>query len=80
MRREGYELEVGKPEVLTKTMNGNLLEPMEQLTVDCPEEFIGAVTQRVGARKGQMLRAVNHGTGRVRLIFRLPTRGLIGYR
>jgi len=80
IRREGYELEVGKPEVITKSVDGSLLEPMEQLTADCPEEFIGAVTQRVGARKGQMLRVVNHGTGRVRLVFKIPTRGLIGYR
>jgi GTP-binding protein len=80
MRREGYEMEVGKPEIITKEENGQTLEPMERLVVDCPEEFIGAVTQKVGARKGQMTKMVNHGTGRVRLEYRIPSRGLIGYR
>ncbi|MBI4590065.1 MAG: translational GTPase TypA [Candidatus Rokubacteria bacterium] len=80
MRREGYELEVGKPQIITHEETGGVLEPMELLVVDCPEEFIGAVTQKVGTRKGQMLRMVNHGTGRVRLEYRLPARGLIGYR
>jgi GTP-binding protein len=80
MRREGYELEVGQPEVLTRDEDGARLEPMERLVVDCPEEFIGVVTQKVGARKGQVLRLVNHGTGRVRLEYRIPARGLIGYR
>jgi len=67
MRREGYELEAGKPVVLTKQVDGRALEPMEHLVIDCPEEFIGVVTQKVGGRKGQMTRMVNHGTGRVRL-------------
>ncbi len=80
MRREGYELAVGKPEVLTKTVAGVLHEPMEHLVVDCPEEFIGAVTQKAGARKGRIVKLVNHGTGRVRLEFRIPSRGLIGFR
>jgi len=80
MRREGYELEVGQPEVLTREEAGLRQEPMERLVVDCPEEFIGIVTQKVGARKGQMTRMVNHGTGRVRLEYRIPARGLIGYR
>jgi GTP-binding protein len=80
MRREGYEMEVGKPEIITREENGQILEPMEHLVVDCPEEFIGAVTQKVGARKGQMTKMVNHGTGRVRLEYRIPSRGLIGYR
>ena len=80
MRREGYELEAGKPVVLTKQVDGRALEPMEHLVIDCPEEFIGVVTQKVGGRKGQMTRMVNHGTGRVRLEFRIPARGLIGYR
>ena len=80
MRREGYELEVGKPQIITREENGTVLEPMELLVVDCPEEFIGVVTQKVGTRKGQMLRMVNHGTGRVRLEYRIPARGLIGYR
>jgi GTP-binding protein len=80
MRREGYELEVGQPEVITREAEGERLEPMEHLVVDCPEEFIGIVTQKVGARKGQMVKMVNHGTGRVRLEYRIPARGLIGYR
>ncbi|MBI3029808.1 MAG: translational GTPase TypA [Candidatus Rokubacteria bacterium] len=80
MRREGYEMEVGKPRIITREENGTVLEPMELLVVDCPEEFIGAVTQKVGTRKGHMLKMVNHGTGRVRLEYRIPARGLIGYR
>jgi GTP-binding protein len=80
MRREGYEVEVGQPEVITRTDGGTVLEPMEHLVVDCPEEFIGIVTQKVGTRKGQMVKMVNHGTGRVRLEYRIPARGLIGYR
>ena len=80
MRREGYELSVGKPEVLTREIEGQRHEPMELLVVDCPEEFIGVVTQKVGVRRGHMTRMVNHGSGRVRLEFRLPSRGLIGFR
>ncbi len=80
MRREGFELAVGKPEVITRTVDGRLHEPMEQLVVDVPEEFIGVVTQKLGGRKGRMTKMVNHGTGRVRLEFRLPSRGLIGFR
>ena len=80
MRREGFELEVGKPQIITKDEGGVTLEPMEHLVVDVPEEFIGAVTQKLGPRKGQMMKMVNHGTGRVRLEYRLPSRGLIGYR
>ncbi len=80
MRREGFELSVGKPEVLTKEIEGQRHEPMEHLVVDCPEEFIGVVTQKVGVRRGRMTRMVNHGSGRVRLEFRLPSRGLIGFR
>jgi GTP-binding protein len=80
MRREGFEMEVGKPQIITKTVNGQTLEPMEHLVVDIPEEFIGAVTQKLGPRKGQMAKMVNHGTGRVRLEYRIPSRGLIGYR
>jgi GTP-binding protein len=80
MRREGFELEVGKPQIITRTEGGTTLEPMEHLVVDVPEEFIGAVTQKLGPRKGQMMKMVNHGTGRVRLEYRLPSRGLIGYR
>ncbi len=80
MRREGYELEVGQPEVITRTEDGQRLEPMEHLVVDCPEDYIGIVTQKVGARRGQMVKMTNHGTGRVRLEYRIPARGLIGYR
>ncbi len=80
MRREGYEVSVGKPEVLTREIGGQRHEPMEVLVVDCPEEFIGVVTQKVGMRRGRMTKMINHGTGRVRLEFRLPSRGLIGFR
>jgi GTP-binding protein len=80
MRREGYELEVGKPEIITRQQETRTLEPMEHLVVDVPEEFIGAVTQKIGPRRGVMTKMVNHGTGRVRLEYRLPSRGLIGYR
>jgi GTP-binding protein len=80
MRREGFELEVGKPQIITREEGDRTLEPMEHLVVDIPEEFIGAVTQKLGPRKAQMLKMVNHGTGRVRLEYRLPSRGLIGYR
>jgi len=80
MRREGYELSVGKPEVITRRIDGVLHEPMEQLIVDCPEDFIGVVTQKVGQRRGRMMKMTNHGTGRVRMEFRMPSRGLIGFR
>jgi GTP-binding protein len=80
MRREGFEMEVSKPQIITREEEGQTLEPMEHLVVDIPEEFIGAVTQKLGPRKGQMTRMVNHGTGRVRLEYLLPSRGLIGYR
>jgi GTP-binding protein len=80
MRREGFEVEVGKPEIITHQEDGRIREPMEHLVVDVPEEFIGAVTQKVGPRKGIMTKMVNHGTGRVRLEYRIPSRGLIGYR
>ena len=80
MRREGYELAVGKPEVLTRTVDGKLHEPMEQLVIDCPEDSLGGVTQKAGQRKGRLLNLVNHGSGRVRLEFRIPSRGLIGFR
>ena len=80
MRREGYEMSVGKPEAVTREIGGRTHEPMELLVVDCPEEYIGAVTQKVGARRGRMTHMVNHGTGRVRMEFRIPSRGLIGFR
>jgi GTP-binding protein len=80
MRREGFELSAGKPEVVTRTIDGRLHEPVENLVVDCPEEFIGVVTQRLGERRGRMMKMTNHGTGRVRMEFRVPSRGLIGFR
>ena len=80
MRREGYELQVSKPEAITREINGRTLEPIEAVVVDCPDEFIGVVTEALGRRKGQMTRMVNHGTGRVRLEFEAPSRGLIGFR
>jgi GTP-binding protein len=80
MRREGYELSVSQPETITKTINGKVHEPMELLVIDCPEEFIGAVTQKLGTRKGRMMKMSNHGHGRVRMEFRIPSRGLIGFR
>jgi GTP-binding protein len=80
MRREGFELCAGKPEVLTRQIDGQLHEPMELTIIDCPEEFIGPVTQRMGTRKGRMQKMSNHGSGRVRMEFRLPARGLIGFR
>jgi GTP-binding protein len=80
MRREGYELLVSRPEVITRTVDGIAHEPMERLVIDCPEDFVGVVTQKIGTRKGRMTNMVNHGTGRVRLEFRIPSRGLIGFR
>jgi GTP-binding protein len=80
MRREGYEVQVSKPEVITRRVNRELQEPLEQVVVDCPEEFIGVVTEALGRRKGQMTKMVNHGTGRVRMEFETPSRGLIGFR
>src|SRR6185369_14572167 len=80
MRREGYELMVGKPEILTKSIDGRLHEPVEMLIIDCPETFLGVVIEKLGTRKGKMVKMVNHGSGRVRLEFHVPTRGLIGLR
>jgi GTP-binding protein len=80
MRRESYELMVGKPEILTRTINGKLNEPVELLVIDCPEAFIGVVIEKLGSRKGKMHKMVNHGSGRVRLEFHVPSRGLIGLR
>ncbi len=80
MRREGYELAVGKPEILTKTIDHKLQEPVEDLIIDCPEAFIGVVIEKLGQRKGKMSKMVNHGSGRVRLEFLVPSRGLIGLR
>ncbi len=80
MRREGYELMVGKPEIVTKTVKGKVMEPVERLTVDIPEEFVGVVMEKLGMRKAEMQRMHNHGYGRVRMEFRVPSRGLIGLR
>jgi len=80
MRREGFELTVGKPQVVTKTVDGKVHEPYEHLTVDAPEEYLGAITQLLAARKGRMDNMANHGTGWVRMEFIVPSRGLIGFR
>jgi len=80
MRREGYELSVSMPETITREINGVLQEPMEHLVIDVPEEFTGVVTQQIGMRKGKMQKMQNNGHGRVRLEFRIPSRGLIGFR
>jgi GTP-binding protein len=80
MRREGFELTVGKPQVVVKTVDGKLQEPMERLTVDIPEEFLGVVTQLMALRKGRMEQMVNHGTGWIRMDYKVPSRGLIGFR
>ena len=82
MRREGYEVQVAKPEVITKRdeKTGELLEPIEQVVIDVPEEFIGVVTEALGRRKGAMSKMINNGSGRVRLEYEIPSRGLIGFR
>ncbi len=80
MRREGFELTVGKPQVVTKKVNGKTHEPFEHMTIDTPEEHLGAITQLMAARKGRMEGMVNHGTGWVRMEFIVPSRGLIGFR
>ena len=80
MRREGFELTVGKPQVVTKKVDGHTHEPIEALTIDAPEEFVGAITQLLAARKGRMDTMSNHGTGWVRMEFTVPSRGLIGFR
>ena len=80
MRREGFELSVGKPEIITRVIDGKTMEPVELLVIDCPEQFIGVVIEKLGSRKGKMSKMVNHGSGRVRLEFHIPSRGLIGLR
>ena len=80
MRREGYELMVGKPEIVTKRIDGKLMEPVEHLTVDIPEEFVGVVMEQLGSRKAEVANMHNHGYGRVRIEFRVASRGLIGLR
>ena len=80
MRREGFELTVGKPQVVTKIIDGKLNEPMERLTIDAPEDYLGVITQLMALRKGRMEQMVNHGTGWIRMDFKVPSRGLIGFR
>ncbi|MGD9251477.1 MAG: translational GTPase TypA, partial [Desulfobacterales bacterium] len=80
MRREGFELSVGRPEVIYKYDDGHKREPMEKLFIDCDDNFLGIVTEKLSARKGQMTGMTNHGSGRVRMIFSIPSRALIGYR
>jgi GTP-binding protein len=80
MRREGYEFAVGMPQVITKEVDGQTHEPYERTLIDVPDEFMGVVIEKMGGRKGQMTKMVNHGSGRVRLEFELPARGLVGYR
>jgi GTP-binding protein len=80
MRREGFELTVGKPQVVTRTIDGKLHEPFEAMTIDCPEEFVGAITQLMAGRKGRMEEMTNHAAGWVRMDFIVPSRGLIGFR
>jgi GTP-binding protein len=80
MRREGFEVQVSRPEIVTKEVNGQRLEPVEDLVIDVPEDHQGVVIAQVGGRKGTMTKMVNHGSGRVRMEFRIPARGLIGFR
>ncbi len=80
MRREGFELTIGRPQIIFKEKDGVTLEPIEHLFIDCDEKFTGVVTEKLSLRKGRMLNLVNHGTGRIRIEFSVPSRGLIGYR
>jgi GTP-binding protein len=80
MRREGFEITVGKPQVVTRVVGGTVQEPMERLTIDVPEDYVGVVTQLLGLRRGRLEQMVNHGTGWVRLEYLVPARGLIGFR
>src|SRR5262249_18549228 len=80
MRREGFELTVGKPQVVTREIDGRLHEPVERVAIDAPEEYVGVLTQLLALRKGRMEQMVNHGTGWVRLEYLVPARGLIGFR
>jgi GTP-binding protein len=80
MRREGFELTVGKPQVVTQVIDGAVHEPVERLTIDVPEDYVGVVTQLLGLRKARLEQMVNHGTGWVRMEYRVPARGLIGFR
>jgi GTP-binding protein len=80
MRREGYELQMSRPDIVTKEIGGQIVEPVEELVIDVPEDHQGVVIAQVGERKGAMTKMVNNGSGRVRLEFRIPARGLIGFR
>ena len=80
MRREGFELTVGKPQVVTRTVDGRVLEPMERVAIDAPEDFLGVISQLLALRKGRMEHMVNHGTGWIRMEYLVPARGLIGFR
>ncbi len=80
MRREGFEIMVSRPQIVTKRIDGELMEPSEILTIDIPENFVGTVIERLGPRKGEMVKMANHGSGRVRMEFKVPSRGLIGLR
>jgi hypothetical protein len=80
MRREGFELSLSKPKIITRTIDGQLMEPLELAVVDIPEVYVGVVTEKMGTRRGRMCKMVNHGSGRVRLEFEVPSRGLIGFR
>ncbi|MEI3604081.1 translational GTPase TypA [Pseudogracilibacillus sp. SE30717A] len=79
MRREGYELQISKPQVILKEIDGKTCEPMERVQIDVPDEYTGSVMESIGERKGEMLDMINHGNGQVRLIFKVPSRGLLGY-
>lgn len=79
MRREGFELQISKPQVILKEIDGKMCEPMESVQIDVPEEYTGAIMESIGERKGEMLDMINHGTGQVRLLFKVPSRGLLGY-
>src|SRR5699024_4856570 len=79
MRREGFELQLSKPQVIVKEIDGVLCEPFERVQVDVPDEYTGSVMKSLGARKGEMLDMINQGNGQVRLIFNVPSRGLLGY-
>ncbi|MBX3278961.1 MAG: translational GTPase TypA [Acidobacteria bacterium] len=80
MRREGFEMQVGRPQVVTRVIDGEKCEPIEQAVIDVPDQFIGVVTEAMGRRKGTMTKMINHGHGRVRMEFEIPSRGLIGFR
>ena len=80
MRREGFELSLSKPKIITRTIDGQLMEPLELAVVDIPEAYVGVVTEKMGTRRGRMCKMINHGSGRVRLEFEVPSRGLIGFR